>query len=185
MHHLIPYAPSPSYELSYDFFPDPLHAGHILVYGWHNHGVVFVNRTTWSGVSDIISRFTNAHHNPGGNRELIECLNDALVGKPQRFSQTLLLHGSLWHQKIWSEIATVPFGKTITYTELAARAGNPSAVRATASACGANPFPLLIPCHRVIGKDGSLTGYAWGLNYKKQLLDREARYIRKSQTAAA
>ena len=67
----------------------------------------------------------------------------------------------------------IPVGATVTYSELARRIGRPESVRAVAAACGANPIAVIVPCHRVIGKDGSLTGYAWGVEKKRMLLERE------------
>ena len=81
--------------------------------------------------------------------------------------------GTPFQRRVWQEIAAIPYGETITYSELAERAGRPAAIRAAASACGANPIPLLIPCHRVVGKHGSPGGFAWGLTYKKELLALE------------
>ncbi len=80
-------------------------------------------------------------------------------------------------QKAWKAMAEIPYGTTISYSELAARAGNPKAIRAAASACATNPIPLVIPCHRIVAKDGGLGGFAWGLPYKQSLLDLESRTI--------
>lgn len=81
--------------------------------------------------------------------------------------------GTDFQKSVWREIRRVPSGSTITYSELAHRIGRPGSVRAVAAACGANPIAVIVPCHRVIGKDGSLTGYAWGVDRKRMLLDRE------------
>jgi O-6-methylguanine DNA methyltransferase len=81
--------------------------------------------------------------------------------------------GTAFQQACWRVIAAIPYGQTISYTELAAKAGKQDAVRAAASACGKNPLPLLIPCHRVVGKGGGLGGFAWGLPYKQKLLALE------------
>ncbi|ACC98460.1 Methylated DNA-protein cysteine methyltransferase [Elusimicrobium minutum Pei191] len=75
--------------------------------------------------------------------------------------------------KAWKEMAKIPFGKTYTYGQLAAKAGNAKASRAAGGACNKNPFMIVVPCHRVLGSNGSLTGYAGGLNVKKFLLDLE------------
>lgn len=74
----------------------------------------------------------------------------------------------------WRALAQVPYGHTITYSELADRAGNAKAVRAAASACARNPVPLLIPCHRIVAKNGTLGGFGWGLPVKQALLEMEA-----------
>ncbi len=87
---------------------------------------------------------------------------------------TLDLHGTDFQKFVWGELRKIEFGETITYTELARRLGRPSAVRAVATACAANRIAVLIPCHRVIGHDGAITGYKWGPERKKWLLAREA-----------
>ncbi len=83
------------------------------------------------------------------------------------------VRGTAFQQLVWSALRDVPGGETITYSQLARRIGRPTAARAVAAACGANPIALAIPCHRVIGADGSLTGYRWGVERKRELLERE------------
>ncbi len=75
--------------------------------------------------------------------------------------------------KVWRYLQSIPSGETRAYSEVAKAIGKPSAVRAVARACATNPVCLVVPCHRIVGKDGSLTGYRWGVSRKKQLLDRE------------
>ena len=74
---------------------------------------------------------------------------------------------------MWIEIARIPYGETLTYAQLAARAGAPGSARAAGAATGRNPLAILVPCHRVVGSDGSLTGYAGGLERKSRLLEIE------------
>jgi len=81
--------------------------------------------------------------------------------------------GTVFQQQVWSALRQIPVGQTVTYSQLAAAIGRPTATRAVASACGANPTALIVPCHRVIGADGSLTGYRWGVERKRALLERE------------
>lgn len=81
--------------------------------------------------------------------------------------------GTDFQKAVWTELRAIPPGSTITYSELASRIGRPQSVRAVAAACGANPIAVIVPCHRVIGKDGNLTGYAWGIEKKRLLLERE------------
>lgn len=83
------------------------------------------------------------------------------------------LGGTDFQRRVWRVIAAIPRGQVISYAELARRAGNPRAVRAAAQACGANPVPLLVPCHRVIASDGTLGGFGGGLAMKRILLARE------------
>lgn len=80
--------------------------------------------------------------------------------------------GTLFQIRVWREIANIPLGQTLTYSELARRVGKPKAVRAVAAACGANKYPIIIPCHRVVAKNG-LGGYSGGLAKKRALLKRE------------
>ena len=89
--------------------------------------------------------------------------------------------GTDFQKAVWRALRDIPAGATITYSELAHRIGRPESVRAVAAACGANPIAVIVPCHRVIGKDGSLTGYAWGgVEKKKMLLEREGAFSRES-----
>ena len=81
--------------------------------------------------------------------------------------------GTDFQKTVWNELQKIPFGKTISYLDLAKKLGDEKVIRAAASANGKNPITILIPCHRVIGKDGSLTGYAGGIHRKKYLLELE------------
>ncbi len=83
--------------------------------------------------------------------------------------------GTEFQQSVWRVLRSIPIGQTLTYSVVAERAGRPTAVRAAASACGANPISVAIPCHRVVRRDGGLGGYACGIERKRVLLDREAR----------
>jgi methylated-DNA-[protein]-cysteine S-methyltransferase len=98
-------------------------------------------------------------------------------GKRKIFDLPLDLKGTEFQKKVWNELLKIPFGKTISYKELSIRMGNLKAIRAVAAANGANPVSIIVPCHRVIGSDGSLTGYAGGLWRKRWLLDFENNYL--------
>lgn len=95
-------------------------------------------------------------------------------GKPLAFDLPLSPLGTEFELKIWKAIASVPSGETISYAGLAHASGNPMAARAAGTACGANPIPIIIPCHRIIRKDGSRGGYTGGLSIKETLLGLEA-----------
>jgi O-6-methylguanine DNA methyltransferase len=95
-------------------------------------------------------------------------------GKLTRFSLALDPHGTPFQRAVWRALLAIPFGSTRTYGEIAAAIGRPQAARAVGAACRANPIGLVIPCHRVIGHDGALTGYAGGLDLKSRLLRHEA-----------
>lgn len=90
------------------------------------------------------------------------------------FTLNLDVNGTDFQKKVWSQLSKIPFGKTVTYLDMAKLLGDPKVIRAAASANGKKPISVIIPCHRVIGSDGSLTGYAGGLHRKKWLLDHES-----------
>ncbi len=107
---------------------------------------------------------------------LAECarqLREYLAGRRQAFDLPLAPEGSEFQRRVWIEIARIPYGETLTYAELARRAGAPGAARAAGAATGRNPHSIIVPCHRVIGSDGSLTGYAGGIERKTRLLEIE------------
>ena len=109
--------------------------------------------------------------------ELEDCvhqLKDYFEGNRQEFSLTLNPQGTDFQKKVWIKLADIPFGKTRSYLEQSKVLGDPKAIRAVAAANGKNPLWIIIPCHRVIGSDGSLTGYAGGLWRKKWLLEHES-----------
>jgi len=94
-------------------------------------------------------------------------------GDLTQFDVAVRPEGTAFQKKIWKALMEIPFGSTVSYGDLAAELGNPGAVRAVASANAQNPIWILIPCHRVVGSDGALRGYAGGLHRKKWLLDHE------------
>lgn len=89
------------------------------------------------------------------------------------FDLPLNLKGTEFQKKVWNALLEIPYGETRSYQEIAIQIGNPKAVRAVGGACNRNPIGIIVPCHRVVGKNGSLTGYAGGLEYKKLLLEKE------------
>lgn len=101
-------------------------------------------------------------------------LGEYFDGKRQSFSLSLNPQGTDFQKKVWDALVDIPFGKTISYLELSKTLGDVKAIRAVAAANGKNPLWIVIPCHRVIGSDGSLTGYAGGLHRKKWLLNHES-----------
>jgi methylated-DNA-[protein]-cysteine S-methyltransferase len=106
-------------------------------------------------------------------QESVSQLNDYFEGKRKDFNFKLNPSGSEFQQKVWIGLLEIPFGKTMSYLELSKKLGDVKAIRAVASANGKNPLWIVVPCHRVIGTDGSLTGYAAGLWRKKWLLEHE------------
>jgi methylated-DNA-[protein]-cysteine S-methyltransferase len=103
----------------------------------------------------------------------IKQLDEYFSHKREHFDLKLDLKGTEFQKRVWNELLKIPFGKTISYKGLSLRLGNLKAIRAVAAANGANPVSIIVPCHRVIGSDGSLTGYAGGLWRKRWLLNFE------------
>ncbi len=97
-------------------------------------------------------------------------LQEYFSGERKHFDLPLEIEGTEFQKRVWNELLKIPYGRTISYKELAVRLGDEKVIRAAASANGANPLPIVIPCHRVIGSDGSLIGYGGGLEIKEKLL---------------
>lgn len=106
-------------------------------------------------------------------QEAVSQLKDYFNGRRNDFNFKLNPSGTEFQRRVWDELLRIPFGKTMTYLELSKKLGDVKAIRAVASANGKNPLWIVVPCHRVIGTDGSLTGYAGGLWRKKWLLEHE------------
>jgi len=103
-------------------------------------------------------------------------LTEYFAGERSTFELSLAPEGTPFQRKVWNALCQIPYGETISYGELARRIGQPSAARAVGLANGSNPLPIVVPCHRVIGADGSLTGFGGGIERKRWLLAHEARY---------
>lgn len=128
------------------------------------NGISEISVTSEGAISEII---------PQELQEAVLQLGDYFDGKRQDFNFKLNPKGTDFQQKVWQELGNIPFGKTISYLDLSKKLGDVKAIRAVASANGKNPLWIVVPCHRVIGTDGSLTGYAGGLWRKKWLLEHE------------
>jgi len=105
-------------------------------------------------------------------------LNAYFAGELREFEIPLLMEGTEFQKRVWKALLAIPYGETISYGELAKKIGEPKAVRAVGAANGQNPIPIIVPCHRVIGSDGSLTGFGGGIENKKRLLELESRQRR-------
>jgi methylated-DNA-[protein]-cysteine S-methyltransferase len=105
-----------------------------------------------------------------------EQLTAYFAGEQQAFQLPLGMQGTDFQRLVWRELCNIPYGETISYGELARRIGNPKASRAVGLANGRNPVSIIVPCHRVIGADKTLTGYGGGLSRKQALLEHEARF---------
>ncbi|HEY2148470.1 MAG TPA: methylated-DNA--[protein]-cysteine S-methyltransferase [Pirellulales bacterium] len=107
-----------------------------------------------------------------------EQLAEYFAARRQEFSVPLKLAGTPFQRRVWQELLQIPFGSTISYAELARRIGQPTATRAVGNANGRNPVSILVPCHRVIGANGQLTGYGGGIDRKQWLIEWERRPAR-------
>lgn len=136
----------------------------------------------WQGhrghVGNRLRRMLDAGYEIGSSpviERAVMQLDEYFAGKRRDFDVPLLFVGTEFQKTVWGALLDIPFGSTISYGEMSARIGVPKAVRAVANANGANPISIFVPCHRVIGRDGALTGYGGGLQAKEYLLKLEAR----------
>jgi methylated-DNA-[protein]-cysteine S-methyltransferase len=120
---------------------------------------------------------SNAEHNAKALAEIRRQVNEYSKGKRQVFDLELAAEGPDFNMRVWQALRDIPFGTTTSYGAVAKTIGYPKAARAVGAANGANPIALIVPCHRVIGSDGSLTGYGGGLPLKRKLLEHEARVV--------
>ena len=114
---------------------------------------------------------------PGAFRAAVEQLDAYFAGERTAFDLPLRLAGTAFQQLVWAELQTIPYGTTVSYGELARRIGRPGASRAVGLANGRNPVGIIVPCHRVVGATGSLTGYGGGIDRKRRLLDHERGHL--------
>ncbi len=145
--------------------------------------VEFTNRKMLETEFKDLMKRLNAVILPGANSHLEQVqkeLNEYFDGKRKIFTIPLHTPGTEFQQKVWEALKEIPYGETRSYKQQAIRLNNPKAVRAVASANGNNRVAIIIPCHRVIGENGDLTGYAGGLSRKRWLLDHEKKYSGKS-----
>jgi len=130
-------------------------------------------RTTRRGSTDAAPR-----HRPGDPGDhVVRQLAEYFAGERRTFTLELAPSGTPFQQRAWRALQRIPFGQTRSYAQQATTLGNPRAVRAVGGANGRNPIAIVVPCHRVIGKDGSLTGFGGGLSCKRWLLDHEAKVL--------
>jgi O-6-methylguanine DNA methyltransferase len=115
-----------------------------------------------------------------GDGDALECARKArgeilayLEGALKRFTVPVVLEGTPFQRAVWAKLLAIPYGKTRTYGDIAAELGKPRAARAVGTACGANPIPILVPCHRIVGGNGSLGGFGGGVRMKHDLLELE------------
>jgi len=133
----------------------------------------FINDSTVTKTETVTSSVLN---------EAIKQLDEYFAGTRKEFELPLHPSGTEFQQTVWKQLLKIPFAETITYLHMAKRLGNVKSIRAAASANGKNPLAIIIPCHRVVGADGKLTGYAGGLHRKQWLLDHESKAAGKQST---
>jgi methylated-DNA-[protein]-cysteine S-methyltransferase len=124
----------------------------------------------------VIDFVSKKEHDVGISEALNECLvqlDEYFTGQRKTFSVRYFLKGTSFQKNVWQELIKIPFGKTLSYEEIAIAVGNKKATRAVGNAIGKNPLSVIVPCHRVVGKNGTLTGYAEGLWRKSWLLRHE------------
>jgi len=138
----------------------------------YNNGIreILINKNS---DSDFLSRTTEIPADDQKVKEVFKQLQEYFKRERKEFDLPLEIIGTDFQKGVWNELTKIPYGETISYGELANRMGDKNLMRAVAAANGANPIPIIIPCHRVIGADGSLTGYGGGLDVKKKLLELE------------
>jgi methylated-DNA-[protein]-cysteine S-methyltransferase len=153
----------------YNFHESPI--GRLLLIGTHNalQNLYFINTWTENEIEDCI-------HNSAIFDQVAEQLDEYFKKERQEFDLSLDLKGTAFQQQVWHQLTQIPYGTTASYQDVATRVGKPKACRAVGMANRCNPIPIIIPCHRVIGKNGTLTGFGGGLDIKQQLLEVEGKY---------
>jgi methylated-DNA-[protein]-cysteine S-methyltransferase len=122
----------------------------------------------------------NAQHAPPKLRAARHQFDEYFAGTRHTFDLPLHPHGTPFQLEVWGALLTIPYGETTSYARIARQIGRPNAVRAVGAANGANPLSIVVPCHRVIGSDGDLTGYGGGLPAKRWLLAHERKFAPRS-----
>lgn len=158
--------------ISYTQYPSPL--GNLLLAATENGlcGLYFEEHKYFDGPQGWQEDRTNPHL-----QEAMRQIDEYFGGKRTDFDVALDLGGTPFQQAVWKALQTLPFGATSTYTDIAAHVANPNAVRAAGTAIGRNPVSIIVPCHRVLGASGGLSGYAGGLERKRYLLAHEGRLM--------
>lgn len=159
--------------LSVTYFSSPVGILEIKSTAEAIHAILFVN--AWKG-----PKLSNEEMKSSGGSVIVDTcvtqLEEYFSGKRRVFDLPFSQDGTAFQQKIWNALLDIPFGKTISYLELSRRTGNVKAIRAVGTTNGKNQLCIVVPCHRVIGANGSLVGYGGELWRKKWLLDHEAKY---------
>jgi methylated-DNA-[protein]-cysteine S-methyltransferase len=163
-------------DIRISYFQTPF--GELMLGSWNQELCLcdWRYRKMRSTIDERIQSGLNARYAEGASNIMDETktqLNQYFTGDRKKFDLPLLLVGSEFQKQVWKELLQIAFGKTESYLGLSKKLGNQEAIRAVASANGANAISIIVPCHRILGSDGSLTGYAGGLQTKKKLLHLE------------
>ena len=157
-------------EIAYDFFDSPIGP---LVVAAEDEAIVALLLPKDGKPAHVPPEW---HRAPTRLREARAQLAAYFAGTLLAFDLDLAPRGTAFQRSVWSQLRLIPYGDTTSYVELARRLGNPNAMRAVGAANGANPIAIIVPCHRVIGSSGALTGFGGGLPIKRWLLDHERRH---------
>lgn len=154
----------------YDTFPTP--AGGFSIAVDANGSII---ATAFGGLPELRERFAadDVIHDPARVAAARSQVGEYFAGKREVFTLPLAPSGTPFQQSVWTSLQRIPFGQTRSYGQLATELGNPGASRAVGRANATNPIALIVPCHRVIGSDGAMTGFAFGEDIKRQLLAHE------------
>jgi methylated-DNA-[protein]-cysteine S-methyltransferase len=150
-------------------FHTPLGAVRLSAHNDQLTGIYFIGQKHFPSQNSLWKRLDNDPTLQLAQQEILAYFHSGR----QLFTIPFILQGTLFQQQVWQALWAIPYGVTLSYKALAERLGQPNAVRAVAAAVGRNPLSIVIPCHRIIGADGSLTGYAGGLDRKRALLALE------------
>jgi AraC family transcriptional regulator of adaptative response/methylated-DNA-[protein]-cysteine methyltransferase len=164
--------------LFYDIFPTPLpNIGGYALALMSETGIKFLafaeNKINLETYREREAPFAKAINPNSPQADWVLALKTWMPQRQAEIKLPLDLHGTPFQEAVWQALREIPYGETCSYSELAERIGKPTAVRAVANACKRNPLAVLVPCHRVLGKGGQLSGFRWGLSMKKNLLDAE------------
>ena len=153
--------------LYFDCFDSPI--GELTVAG-NDHGIAHI---LFAQNRHAVKGREHWQHRPAAVAEARQQLLQFLSGQRTRFTLSLAPQGTPFQLRVWQALATIPYGHTRSYRELATALGQPTATRAVGAANGRNPLPIVLPCHRVVGSNGALTGFSGGLEVKQALLQLE------------
>ena len=140
--------------------------------------LIEANKDTLQKIS-FVSDFQKTNPKDALLHKTGEQLNEYFQGKRTHFNLSCSLKGTDFQKKVWDILLKIPYGKSLTYKDVAQKINNPKSIRAVGAAIGKNPLSIIVPCHRVLGSNGSLTGYVGGIKRKKYLLELEGIFIKQ------